>query len=363
MQMTRNTKWPGFSPSAIASNWLDHQLIAVLANVRRRLHKHVVLTSLGTAFMSGIGAFSFSALGGIDGAWKMSGAISTAMLAVGVSVMTAAALYPVMRQRERWLLRTVSTITHANIDLLSVLGKLTELRNGETAGHNLRVSIYTLLFTEALNLPPEEIVCAVKGALLHDVGKLAVPDSILCKPGRLTPDEFSEMTKHVGYGLEIISQSAILQEASPVVGAHHEHYDGNGYPLGLKGDAIPRVARLFALVDVFDALMSLRVYKPAYSVEEALTTMAAGRGSHFDPASFDRFVELVPDFARLLPQDEPALTAMLIDRLLPYTELFVLVKSMQTTKGAGQAFGKNKVYPKATSLLAVMAKPPASEGT
>ncbi len=303
-------------------------MVAVLANVRQRLRKHVILTSLGTAVMSAIGAFSLSSLGSTVGAWQTSGAIGATMLAVGVSAMSAAAIYPVLRQRERWLLRAVSTITHDNIDLLSVLGKLTELRSGETAGHNLRVAISTLLFAEALNLPPEEIVRTVKGALLHDVGKLAVPDKILGSPGRLTADEHTEMAKHVRYGLEIISQSQVLQDAAPVVSAHHEHYDGTGYPSGLKGEAIPRQARLFALVDVFDALTSSRVYKSAYSVEEALATMAAGRGSHFDPALFDRFAKLAPDFAQRLPQDEAALAVLLMDRFLPYFELFVLERAM-----------------------------------
>jgi putative nucleotidyltransferase with HDIG domain len=331
MQMSSNTKRPGLSPSAIASSWLNHQLVAVLANVRQRLRKHVILTSLGTAFMSGIGAFSafsFSSLGSSIGAWQMSGAINASLVAVAASIMSAAAFYPVLRQREHWLLRAVSTITHDNIDLLSVLGKLTELRSGETAGHNLRVTLSTLLFAEALNLPQGEIVCAVKGALLHDVGKLAVPDRILGSPGRLTPDERTEMDKHVHYGLEIISQSQVLQDAAPVVAAHHERYDGKGYPSGLKGEAIPRQARLFALVDVFDALTSSRVYKPAYGIEEALATMAAGRGSHFDPALFDRFAELAPDFAQRLPEDEAALAGLLMDRLLPYFELFVLERAM-----------------------------------
>jgi putative nucleotidyltransferase with HDIG domain len=228
-----------------------------------------------------------------------------------------------------WLHRQLaSTISRDSIDVWWVLGKLTELRDGETAGHNLRVTTYTLLFAETLELPAEEIVRATKGALLHDVGKLAVPDCILGKPGPLTLNERAEMAKHVRYGLEIVSQCQILQEAAAVVGGHHEHYDGNGYPLGLKGEAIPREARLFALVDVFDALTSSRVYKRAFGVEEALATMAGGRGSHFDPVLFDRFKELAPDLARRLPRDEATLTTQLMNRLLPYLERLVPVQTM-----------------------------------
>lgn len=342
--MSLNARLPGLSPSAIASSWLDHQLVTVLADFRQRLRKHVIQTSLGAAVVSGIGAYSLSSLGSSIGAWQGSGAIIASVLAVAASVLSAAALYPVLRQRERWLHRAVSTITHDNIDLLSVLGKLTELRSGETAGHNLRVTLSTLFFAETLKLPPDEIVRTVKGALLHDVGKLAVPDRILGSPARLTPDERTEMAKHVHYGLEIIAQSQVLRDAAPVVGAHHERYDGTGYPSGLKGEAIPREARLFALVDVFDALTSSRVYKPAYGIEEALATMAAGRGSHFDPALFDRFAELAPDFAQRLPQDESALAMLLMDRILPYFELFVLERAMPASPVASKASWTNQVF-------------------
>jgi HD-GYP domain-containing protein (c-di-GMP phosphodiesterase class II) len=342
--MSHNARLPGLSPSAIASSWLDHQLVTVLANFRQRLRKHVIQTSLGTAFVCGIGAFSLSALGSSIGAGQLSGAIFASLLAMAASLLSAAALYPILRQRERWAHRAVTTITHDNIDLLSVLGKLTELRSGETAGHNLRVTISTLLFAEALKLPPEEIVRTVKGALLHDVGKLAVPDRILGNPARLTPEEHSEMAKHVRYGLEIIGQSQVLRDAAPVVGAHHERYDGTGYPSGLKGEAIPREARLFALVDVFDALTSPRVYKPAYSVEEALATMAAGRGMHFDPVLFDRFVELAPYFAQELPQEEHALAMLLMERLLPYFELLVLQRAMPASPFAAPASWANLVF-------------------
>lgn len=319
------------SPSAIAASWADRQLVSVLANVRQRLRMRVILAASASALVLTIGAYALSSIGSSSDAWQMPGAISAALMALGASVMTAVGLYPVLRSRDNWLLRAIATITHDNIGLLSVLGKLTELRNGETAGHNLRVTLHTLLFGEALGLAPEEIVRTVKGALLHDVGKLAVPDHILGKPGRLTPEEREEMAKHVRYGLEIISQSNVLLEASPVVGGHHEQYDGKGYPLGLRGEAIPREARLFALVDVFDALTSTRVYKPAYSTEEALAIMAEGRGSHFDQALFDRFVALAPDLAERVPRDEPALATLLMERLLPYFELLVLQRSMPGT--------------------------------
>ena len=276
--------------------------------------------TLAISLISCIGSFAYFST---TESWTSADAFRLAALATLVSLLTACALYPFLRLRDRWLLQAVSTISHDNLDLLSLLGKLTELRDAETAGHNLRVTVYTLLFAEALGFSSDEIVRAAKGALLHDIGKLAVPDRILHKPGALTPDERAEMNLHVRYGLEIVSQCHFLHEAMPVVAAHHEHYDGKGYPLGLKAEDIPREARLFALVDVFDALTSTRIYKPAYSIERALQTMAGGRGSHFDPVMFDRFERLVPIFVAQLPEDKACLTQLLMDRLLPYLDNFV----------------------------------------
>lgn len=327
--MLTNAKHSGDSPALVATMWLNCQLHSVISTVHRRLHKRLILTSSAIAAVAGVGVLALTPQTGGGG---FPGAIDAAVLAVVVSVMTAAVLYAVVRQREPWLLQATSTISRDNIDLWWVLGKLTELRDGETAGHNVRVTIYTLLFAEALGLPPQEIVRTTKGALLHDVGKLAVPDRILGKPGPLTPEERAEMNKHVRFGLEIVSQSQILHEAEIVVGGHHERFDGKGYPLGLEGEAIPREARLFALVDVFDALTSSRAYKPAFGMEEALAKMTEGRGSHFDPALFDRFKEVVPDLARRLPSDEAALTALLMNRLLPYLERIINVAPMVKTK-------------------------------
>jgi len=154
-------------------------------------------------------------------------------------------------------------VTHANIELLSLLGKLTELRGGDTAGHTLRVTVYSLLFAERLGLPRETILRAVQGALLHDIGKLVIPDRVICKPGVLTHEEREEMKKHVVSGLEIVDESELLKAAINVIAFHHERYDGDGYHHGMRGEEIPLEARLFTLIDVFDALTATRVYKPA----------------------------------------------------------------------------------------------------
>jgi putative nucleotidyltransferase with HDIG domain len=303
--------------AAVARRWLAHQLAQALLAMRLRSGLRMACVALVLAALAGTGAYLHASLAverpdhlALDG-------YEAAGLACVVSLLTALGLYPLVRQRDGWLLRTASQLSSANMDLLSVLGRLTELRGGDTAGHNLRVTAYTVLFAEALNLPPRNAMSAAKGALLHDIGKLVISDRVLGKPGPLTAEEREEMALHVSRGVEVVEQSQFLSDAASVVAAHHEHYDGTGYPRGLKGEDIPREARMFALVDVFDALMSARVYKPALSIDEALAAMADGRGTHFDPLLFDRFVELAPGFAARLPQDEAELVALVTDHLLP----------------------------------------------
>lgn len=312
------------SPMGMANHWLDRRLAVALDVAQRRTRRRFSAMTLAAALASALGGFSYALAGDFE---PMASVLGVAALAVAVSLVTAAALRPVIRQRDKSLLRAASTITHDNLDFLLLLGKVTELRHGETAGHNLRVTAYTLMFTEAIGFAPDQIVRAAKGALLHDIGKLAVPDRVLGKPGPLTPEERQEMQQHVAYGLEIVAQSHFLREAAPVIAAHHEHYDGGGYPHGWRGEAIPLEARVFALVDVFDALTSSRVYKSACSVEEALATMTAGRGSHFDPQLLDRFVPLAPTFIHQLPDDDAELSGLLLDRLSPYLDRIVRLQA------------------------------------
>lgn len=323
----------------MAASRLDRRLVIALEEAKQRSRRHTFTVSIAAVLGSGVGG-----MGWVMGTASPLGAFETPALAMIVSLATAVALSLVLKSRDKQLLQAVSTISHDNLDFLLLLGTLTELRHGETAGHNLRVTTYTLLFGEAIGLSPDMIVRAVKGALLHDIGKLAIPDRILGKPGPLTPEERAEMEGHVAYGLEILAQSHFLREAAPVVGGHHERHDGTGYPEGLKGDAIPHEARLFALVDVFDALTSPRVYKPAFSIEKALEIMAEGRGRHFDPVLFDRFREIAPDLARCLPAGETELVELLMDRLQPYLDRLILVQPVldgsvdtQTDKKPGLA--------------------------
>jgi putative two-component system response regulator len=150
-------------------------------------------------------------------------------------------------------------------------------------------------------LTPERIELLASLAPLHDIGKVGVPDRLLNKPGTLTAEEFMEMRKHPGHGRDVIvhaerdvgtSDDAILAMAKEIVYTHHEKWDGTGYPEGLRGVNIPIAGRLVALVDVYDALTSRRVYREAISHEDAVALIVAGRGTHFDPAVVDAFLEI-----------------------------------------------------------------------
>ncbi|WP_161984414.1 HD-GYP domain-containing protein [Mariprofundus erugo] len=301
----------------VVANWQDRRLTSVLDAAHRRSRRRIMLLTIVAALMSGAGVFAYSSTFEAE---HITGTFKVVAVATIISLLTATVLYPALKIQNQWLFQATSTMVYNNIDLLLVLGKLTELRDGETASHNLRVTVYTVWIAEIIGFSPAEIVRAAKGALLHDVGKLVVPDHILHKPGPLNPNERVEMNRHVQHGMDIISQSHSLLEAKPLVAAHHEHFDGTGYPFGLKAEAIPPEARLFALVDVFDALTSARVYKPAYSIDDALATMSNGRGSHFDPVMFDHFKRLAPTIVAQMPKNEADLTQLLMDRLSPYLD-------------------------------------------
>ncbi len=190
--------------------------------------------------------------------------------------------------------RHVAMLIEANVEMLEVLGSAIAKRDSDTSVHNYRVTLLALAMAEAHGLNRGQLQALVKGSFLHDVGKIAISDTILLKPGRLEPAEFETMKTHVLHGTDIVSRYAWLGDALDIVRHHHERIDGRGYPDGLSGDRIPVSARIFAIADVFDALTSVRPYKKALSFEDAMRTMAADRGSHFDPGLFDLFAGLAP---------------------------------------------------------------------
>lgn len=191
------------------------------------------------------------------------------------------------------------------------MGTLAEYRDPETGGHIKRTQNYVKILANHLSDHPRfsgfldgsMIERLYRSAPLHDIGKVGVRDNILLKPGRLTDDEFEEMKKHIYFGNNAIlsteknlGQNTFLSLAREIAFGHHEKWDGSGYPLGLKEDAIPISARLMAVADVYDALISKRVYKPPYPHETAKKIMVAGKGIHFDPDVLDAFLDLEQTF-------------------------------------------------------------------
>jgi putative two-component system response regulator len=172
------------------------------------------------------------------------------------------------------------------------LSKALEYRDNDTNDHTLRVAKYSRMIAERLGLSRQECRSIYLASPLHDIGKVAIPDGILLKPGRLDDDERATMNTHAEIGARILGDSAsdLIKLAAQIAEGHHEHWDGNGYPKGLAGEAIPLAARIVAIADVFDALTTERPYKKAFPVSRALEILVAERGRHFDPACIDAFL-------------------------------------------------------------------------
>lgn len=166
-----------------------------------------------------------------------------------------------------------------------------DLRDKETEGHSRRVTELTVKLARAYGLDDDELLQIRRGALLHDMGKMGIPDSILHKPGSLTDDEWITMRRHPQFAFEMLSSVEYLKPALDIPYCHHEKWDGNGYPRGLKGEEIPISARLFAIIDVWDALISDRPYRAAWTKEAALAYIKDQSGKHFDPQVVDLFLK------------------------------------------------------------------------
>ena len=169
-----------------------------------------------------------------------------------------------------------------------------DLRDQETEGHSQRVTDLTIQLAQAFQIPQEELLHIRRGALLHDMGKLGIPDSILLKPGKLNEEEWAFMRRHPQLAYEMLNPIEYLRPALDIPYCHHEKWDGTGYPRGLKGEEIPLPARLFAVVDVWDALTSDRPYRPAWEREKVLDYIREQSGKHFDPEAVKRFLEIMP---------------------------------------------------------------------
>ena len=215
-------------------------------------------------------------------------------------------------QRTGELLREKQQVIAAQGATITALCTLAEMRDNETGNHIRRTQNYVRVLAEKLRRHPRfaaelddvTIDLLFRSAPLHDVGKVGIPDAILQKPGKLTAEEWLIMKRHPEYGRDAIAQAdndlgeaaGFLRYGREIAYGHHEKWDGSGYPQGLAGNAIPLSARLMAAADVYDALISKRVYKPAYSHNQAIDMIAAGRGTHFDPDVAAALAEVAGEF-------------------------------------------------------------------
>lgn len=181
----------------------------------------------------------------------------------------------------------------SQLEIIQRLGRAAEYKDNETGMHVVRMSHYSKVLAQQLDVSERWVELVFQAAPMHDIGKIGIPDAVLRKPGKLDADEWEVMQGHVNIGADIIadSDSLLLQMAQEIALYHHEKWDGSGYPHGLKGEEIPLSARIVAIADVFDALTSERPYKKAWPVEKAITVLEQDAGSHFDPTLVPIFID------------------------------------------------------------------------
>jgi putative nucleotidyltransferase with HDIG domain len=177
---------------------------------------------------------------------------------------------------------------------LEAMGDALDLRDAETEGHSRRVTAYTIALAREIGLDAEQLRVIARGAFLHDIGKIATPDRILLKPGKLDPDEIVIMRQHCALGYELVRKIPFLRAASEIIYTHQETFDGSGYPRGLSGEAIPLGARIFAIADTLDAMTSDRPYRKGLTFAEARQEIIRCSGSQFDPAIVQVFLGMPP---------------------------------------------------------------------
>ncbi|MGD9655557.1 MAG: HD-GYP domain-containing protein [Sulfuricurvum sp.] len=249
-----------------------------------------------------------------------------------ILLLVVIGIFPIIYQQYAQINKEKMKLVQSNFETLKTLGNAVALRDSDTYEHNYRVTYYTIKLAQALNVPSEHIPSLIKGAFLHDIGKIGISDTLLLKPSKLNADEFTSIQKHVVFGLKMIDSIDWLDDAKTIIGCHHERYDGKGYPRHLAGEEIPYSARIFAVVDVFDALTSKRPYKFAINLDESLAILREESGTHFDPNIVDVFC----DIARSLYDDVHNLDILSFEALLLQSgEPYIPYGESIITKGIG----------------------------
>lgn len=259
-------------------------------------------TSLPKRLVIFVSALNVLALGlvGLDQVLDARTSISALVLWAAGLIATALVGSSVSTDRAERAERA-GALRQSQEEIVHRLARVVEFRDSDTGGHVERMSRYSVLIARELGWSPEHCHELRLAAALHDVGKVAVPDGILLKPGRLTADERQIMQRHCRAGFDMLtgSDSTLLNLGAEIALTHHERYDGAGYPSGLRGEDIPLVGRIVAVADVFDALTSARVYKEAIAIPDAVQIIAEGRVAQFDPAVVDAFLRQLDRVAAL----------------------------------------------------------------
>jgi len=201
-------------------------------------------------------------------------------------------LEEMVRARTEMLRHAMEDLEHSYDVTLEALGDALDLKDSETEGHSKRVTAYAIALSRAMGIPPEEIKVIARGAFLHDIGKMAIPDDILRKPGKLSIQEQDLMREHCTRGYHMLRKIPFLAGAAEIVLCHQEYYDGNGYPNGLRGREIPVGARIFAVADTLDAITSDRCYRRARGFDAAREEILRCSGTQFDPAVVEIFLKI-----------------------------------------------------------------------
>jgi putative nucleotidyltransferase with HDIG domain len=198
----------------------------------------------------------------------------------------------VVRARTEMLHQAMEDLEHSYDVTLEALGDALDLKDSETEGHSKRVTAYTIALARAMGISPADIKVIARGAFLHDIGKMAIPDDILRKPGKLSKEEQGVMREHCTRGYHMLRKIPFLAEAAEIVFSHQEHFDGTGYPGGLRGGEIPIGSRIFAVADTLDAITSDRPYRRAKSFDAAREEILRCSGTQFDPAVVEVFLKI-----------------------------------------------------------------------
>jgi len=215
-------------------------------------------------------------------------------------------LESLVRARTDQLQAAKIDLERSNDMILQALGDALDLKDAETEGHSRRVTAFTIAIAKAMGLPREEIPVIARGAFLHDIGKMAIPDAILRKPGKLDESEKALMREHCYNGYQIVKKIPFLVDAAEIVYSHQECYDGSGYPRGLRGGEIPLGARIFSVADTYDAITSHRPYRAARSHADARKEIMAWTGRQFDPEVVKVFLDMPEQFWDDLRKDVDA---------------------------------------------------------